>query len=131
ADVIARMKKMQGYNVLHPIGYDAFGQPAENAAIKNKTDPSHWTQRCIAQMHEEFERMGFSYDWDREISTCDKEYYKWNQWIFLKMMEQGLAYKKASAVNWCPSCETTLANEEVIQGACWRCKTKKTLSNGI
>lgn len=123
ADVIARMKKMQGYNVLHPIGYDAFGQPAENAAIKNKTDPAHWTHKCIAQMHEEFEKMGFSYDWDREISTCDKEYYKWNQWIFLKMMEQGLAYKKASAVNWCPSCETTLANEEVINGACWRCKT--------
>lgn len=122
ADVIARMKKMQGYNVLHPIGYDAFGQPAENAAIKNKTDPAHWTHRCIAQMHEEFEKMGFSYDWDREISTCDKEYYRWNQWIFLKMMEQGLAYKKASAVNWCPSCETTLANEEVISGACWRCK---------
>ena len=124
ADVIARMKMMQGYNVLHPIGYDAFGQPAENAAIKHKTDPSKWTYRCIDEMHEGFEKMGFSYDWSREIATCDKEYYKWNQWIFLKMMEKGLAYKKVSSVNWCPSCETTLANEEVIQGECWRCKSQ-------
>ncbi|HOD11957.1 MAG TPA: leucine--tRNA ligase [Candidatus Omnitrophota bacterium] len=124
ADVIARMKKMQGFNVLHPIGYDAFGQPAENAAIKHKTDPAKWTYRCISEMHEGFEKMGFSYDWDREIATCDKAYYKWNQWIFLKMMEKGLAYKKASAVNWCPSCETTLANEEVINGGCWRCKSE-------
>ncbi|MDP8266967.1 MAG: leucine--tRNA ligase [Candidatus Aceula meridiana] len=124
ADVIARFKKMQGFEVLHPIGYDAFGQPAENAAIKHKTDPAKWTHRCIDEMHQEFEKMGFSYDWDREIATCDKEYYKWNQWIFLKMIEKGLAYKKASAVNWCPSCETTLANEEVIQGECWRCKTE-------
>jgi len=124
ADVIARMKKMQGFNVLHPIGYDAFGQPAENAAIKHKTDPSKWTYRCIAEMHEGFEKMGFSYDWDRELATCDKEYYKWNQWIFLKMMEKGLAYKKASSVNWCSSCKTTLANEEVVQGGCWRCKTE-------
>ncbi|MDP8265297.1 MAG: leucine--tRNA ligase [Candidatus Aceula lacicola] len=126
ADVIARMKKMQGFNVLHPIGYDAFGQPAENAAIKHKTDPSKWTNRCIEEMHEGFEKMGFSYDWSREIATCDKDYYKWNQWIFLKMMEKGLAYKKASSVNWCPSCETTLANEEVIQGECWRCKSEVT-----
>lgn len=124
ADVIARMKKMQGFNVLHPIGYDAFGQPAENAAIKHKTDPSKWTYRCISEMHEGFEKMGFSYDGDREIATCDKAYYKWNQWIFLKMMEKGLAYKKASGVNWCPSCETTLANEEVVNGGCWRCKTE-------
>ena len=124
ADVIARMKKMQGFNVLHPIGYDAFGQPAENAAIKHKTDPAKWTHRCISEMHEGFEKMGFSYDWDRELATCDKAYYKWNQWIFLKMMEKGLAYKKASAVNWCPSCETTLANEEVINGGCWRCKSE-------
>jgi len=113
---------MQGFNVLHPIGYDAFGQPAENAAIKHKTDPSKWTYSCIDQMHEELKQMGFSYDWDRELSTCGKEYYRWNQWIFIKMFEKGLAYKKASAVNWCPSCETTLANEEVIQGQCWRCK---------
>ena len=124
ADVIARFKWMRGFNVLHPIGYDAFGQPAENAAIKHKTDPAKWTSRCIDQMHEGLKKMGFSYDWDREISTCDKGYYRWNQWIFLKMFEKGLAYKKASSVNWCPSCETTLANEEVIQGACWRCKSE-------
>jgi leucyl-tRNA synthetase len=123
ADVIARYKMMRGFNVLHPIGYDAFGQPAENAAIKNKTNPSDWTYRCITQMHDELKKMGFSYDWGREFSTCDAEYYKWNQWIFIKMFERGLAYKKASSVNWCPDCETTLANEEVINGACWRCKT--------
>ena len=123
ADVIARYKMMRGFNVLHPIGYDAFGQPAENAAIKNKTNPSEWTYRCITQMHDELKKMGFSYDWDREFATCDASYYKWNQWIFIKMFERGLAYKKASSVNWCPDCETTLANEEVINGACWRCKT--------
>ncbi len=124
ADVIARLKTMQGFNVLHPIGYDAFGQPAENAAIKHKTDPEKWTKNCIDQMHEGFIKMGFSYDYDREISTCDSEYYKWNQWIFLKMYEKGLAYKKASAVNWCPSCGTTLANEEVINNECWRCHSQ-------
>jgi leucyl-tRNA synthetase len=124
ADVIARFKMMQGYNVLHPIGYDAFGQPAENAAIKNNTDPAQWTHRCIDQMRADFIKMGFSYDWDREIATCDASYYKWNQWIFLRMMEKGLAYKKASPVNWCPSCETTLANEEVIDDKCWRCKNE-------
>jgi len=124
ADVIARFKSLQGFNVIHPIGYDAFGQPAENAAIKNKTDPSKWTHRCIEQMRKEFVKMGFSYDWDRELATCDANYYRWNQWIFLKMFEKGLAYKKASSVNWCQSCETTLANEEVIQEACWRCKTE-------
>jgi len=123
ADVIARYKMMRGFNVLHPIGYDAFGQPAENAAIKNKTSPADWTYRCIAQMHDELRKMGFSYDWSRELSTCDAEYYRWNQWIFIKMYERGLAYKKASSVNWCPSCATTLANEEVINGACWRCHT--------
>jgi len=124
ADVIARFKMMQGFNVLHPMGYDAFGQPAENAAIKNKTHPAQWTYRCIDQMREELKKMGFSYDWDRELATCDAEYYRWNQWIFLKMFERGLAYKKASSVNWCPSCDTTLANEEVIQGVCWRCKNE-------
>ncbi len=122
-DVIARYKAMRGFNVLHPIGYDAFGQPAENAAIKHKTDPGEWTYRCIDLMHNDFKRMGFSYDFSREFSTCDAQYYKWNQWIFLKMAEKGLAYKKASPVNWCPSCATTLANEEVINDACWRCKT--------
>ncbi len=124
ADCLARFKRMQGFNVLHPMGFDAFGQPAENAAIKNKTHPAKWTHNCIGQMREEMKKMGFSYDWEREISTCESEYYKWNQWIFLKMLERGLAYKKASAVNWCPSCETTLANEEVVQGGCWRCHTE-------
>jgi len=123
-DVAARFKMMQGFNVLHPMGFDAFGQPAENAAIKNKSKPDIWTHKCIEWMHLELKRMGLSYDWGREVSTCDSEYYKWNQWIFLKMFERGLAYKKASSVNWCPSCETTLANEEVIEGGCWRCKTK-------
>lgn len=129
ADVIARFKTNQGYNVLHPIGYDAFGQPAENAAIKHKIDPAQWTYQCIAQMREELKKMGFSYDWDREIATCDKEYYRWNQWIFLKMFERGLAYRKASAVNWCSSCETTLANEEVIAGECWRCQSTVVQKN--
>ncbi|MFA5144743.1 MAG: leucine--tRNA ligase [Candidatus Omnitrophota bacterium] len=124
ADVAARYKIMQGFNVLHPMGFDAFGQPAENAAIKNKTRPDAWTRKCIEWMKVELKKMGFSYDWDREISTCDSSYYKWNQWIFLKMFEKGLAYKRASAVNWCPSCATTLANEEVIEGGCWRCHTK-------
>ncbi len=124
ADVIARFKMMQGCNVLHPMGFDAFGQPAENAAIKNKVDPAQWTHGCIDQMRQGLKRMGFSYDWDREISTCDASYYRWNQWIFLKMFERGLAYRKASSVNWCGGCETTLANEEVIQGQCWRCKSE-------
>ncbi|MFA5090580.1 MAG: leucine--tRNA ligase [Candidatus Omnitrophota bacterium] len=123
-DVAARFKRMQGFNVLHPMGFDAFGQPAENAAIKNKTKPDIWTHRCIQEMEAELKRMGFSYDWGREVSTCDSNYYKWNQWIFLKMFERGLAYKKASEVNWCPNCETTLANEEVIDGECWRCHTR-------
>jgi len=123
-DVAARFKMIQGFNVMHPMGFDAFGQPAENAAIKNKTKPDTWTHKCIEDMKVELKRMGFSYDWQREVSTCDADYYKWNQWIFLKMVEQGLAYKKASAVNWCPSCQTTLANEEVIEGGCWRCQAK-------
>ncbi len=121
-DVAARVKMMQGYNVLHPMGYDAFGQPAENAAIKNKSHPETWTLGCIDNMRKQLKKMGLSYDWGREVSTCLPEYYRWNQWIFLKMMERGLAYKKASVVNWCPDCETTLANEEVIDGKCWRCK---------
>ncbi|MCM8798876.1 MAG: leucine--tRNA ligase, partial [Candidatus Omnitrophica bacterium] len=120
-DVVARFKMMQGYNVLHPMGFDAFGQPAENAAIKHKAHPAEWTYKCIGWMREELKRMGFSYDWEREISTCLPEYYRWNQWIFLKMFERGLAYKKLAAVNWCPSCLTTLANEEVVGGSCWRC----------
>ncbi len=123
-DVAARYRTLKGFNVLHPMGFDAFGQPAENAAIKNKTKPDAWTHKCIDWMKIELKKMGFSYDWSREVSTCDSDYYKWNQWIFLKMFEQKLAYKKASNVNWCPSCETTLANEEVIDGECWRCHSK-------
>ncbi|MEW6102116.1 MAG: leucine--tRNA ligase [Candidatus Omnitrophota bacterium] len=123
-DVASRFKWMQGYNVLHPMGFDAFGQPAENAAIKNKTQPGIWTHKCIEWMKIELKKMGFSYDWEREVSTCESSYYKWNQWIFLRMFEKGLAYKKASSVNWCPACETTLANEEVVDGGCWRCHTE-------
>ncbi len=123
-DVTARMKMMQGYQVLHPMGFDAFGQPAENAAIKNKTKPDTWTHQCIDWAKIEMKKMGFAYDWQRELVTCDASYYRWNQWIFLKMAELGLAYKKASLVNWCPSCETTLANEEVIEGECWRCHAR-------
>ncbi len=124
ADVIARYKRMRGYNVLHPMGYDAFGQPAENAAIKRGVSPSDWTYKCIDDMRAGLSRMGFSYDWGRELATCDDSYYKWNQWLFIRMFERGLAYKKGSPVNWCPSCATTLANEEVINGACWRCKNE-------
>jgi len=123
-DVCSRYKMMRGFSVLHPMGFDAFGQPAENAAIKNKTQPDTWTHKCIRDMEVELKKMGLSYDWSREVSTCDSSYYKWNQWIFLKMLEKGLAYKKGSAVNWCPSCATTLANEEVIDGGCWRCHTQ-------
>ena len=123
-DVYSRYKWQQGFNVLHPMGFDAFGQPAENAAIKNKTKPEAWTHKCIEWMEIELKKMGLSYDWDREVSTCDADYYRWNQWIFIKMFEKGLAYKKASGVNWCPSCATTLANEEVIDGGCWRCHAK-------
>ncbi|MEI8176083.1 MAG: leucine--tRNA ligase [Candidatus Omnitrophota bacterium] len=123
-DVAARYRRMKGFNVLHPMGFDAFGQPAENAAIKNKTQPAAWTHQCIDWMKIELKRMGLSYDWGRELATCDSDYYRWNQWIFLKMYERGLAYRKGSNVNWCPSCETTLANEEVIDGGCWRCHKK-------
>ncbi len=122
-DVAARFKIMQGYNVLHPMGFDAFGQPAENAAIKNRTKPDIWTAKCIEEMKQELKKMGFSYDWGRELATCDSSYYHWNQWIFLKMLERGIAYKKSSLVNWCPACQTTLANEEVVEGGCWRCHT--------
>ncbi len=120
-DVIARYKKMRGLNVLHPMGWDAFGLPAENAAIKHGVHPAQWTYENIDYMKRQLDRMGLSYDWDREVTTCSPEYYKWNQWFFLKLYEKGLAYKKASFVNWCPSCVTVLANEQVIDGACWRC----------
>ncbi|MCL4457886.1 MAG: leucine--tRNA ligase [Nitrospirae bacterium] len=120
-DVIARYKRMRGFNVLHPMGWDAFGLPAENAAIKHGVHPAKWTYENIGYMKKQLDRMGLSYDWGREVTTCSPDYYKWNQWFFLKLYEKGLAYKKASFVNWCPSCATVLANEQVIDGACWRC----------
>jgi leucyl-tRNA synthetase len=120
-DVIARYKTMRGVNVLHPMGWDAFGLPAENAAIKNNVHPVKWTYENIEFMKKQLNRMGLSYDWDREVTTCSPEYYKWNQWFFKKLYEKGLAYKKSSYVNWCPSCATVLANEQVIDGKCWRC----------
>lgn len=120
-DVVARFKRMNGYNVLHPMGWDSFGLPAENAAIKNEIHPNIWTWNNIENMRKQLKQLGISYDWDREIATCTPEYYKWNQWFFLKMYERGLAYKKESAVNWCPSCATVLANEQVVNGGCERC----------
>jgi len=120
-DVVARYKRMRGFNVLHPMGWDAFGLPAENAAIERGIHPEIWTQENILYMKTQLQRMGLSYDWEREIATCEPEYYRWNQWIFLQFFKKGLAYKKSSFVNWCPSCETVLANEQVIDGACWRC----------
>ena len=120
-DVIARYKRMRGCDVLHPMGWDAFGLPAENAAIKHGVHPSEWTYRNIGNMRKQLNRMGLSYDWEREVTTCSPEYYKWNQWFFLKMLERGLAYRKYSYVNWCPSCATVLANEQVIDEKCWRC----------
>ncbi|MGC0772976.1 MAG: leucine--tRNA ligase [Candidatus Acidiferrum sp.] len=120
-DVVARVKRMRGFNVLHPMGWDAFGLPAENAAIKNNTHPRIWTNNNIAEFQRTLRRFGFSYDWRREISTCEPEYYRWNQWFFLRMLERGLAYRKKSRVNWCPKCCTVLANEQVINGGyCWR-----------
>ncbi len=119
-DVVARVKRMRGCNVLHPMGWDAFGLPAENAAIKNKTHPREWTNKNIAEFQRVLRRFGFSYDWRREISTCEPEYYRWNQWFFLRMLERGLAYRKKSRVNWCPKCCTVLANEQVVNGYCWR-----------
>ena len=119
-DALARFMWMQGYNVLHPMGWDAFGLPAENAALKNNTPPSEWTLSNIAAMRKQMSRIGFSYDWSSEVTTCLPEYYRWNQWFFLKMYERGLAYRKKSKVNWCPDCQTVLANEQVINGRCWR-----------
>jgi len=119
-DVVARVKRMKGFNVLHPMGWDAFGLPAENAAIKNRTHPRTWTNNNIAEFQRVLRRFGFSYDWRREISTCEPEYYRWNQWFFLRMLERGLAYRKKSRVNWCPKCCTVLANEQVVNGFCWR-----------
>lgn len=126
-DVIARFWRMRGYNVLHPMGWDAFGLPAENAAIKYGYHPKKWTEENISYMKGQLKRMGFSYCWKREVNTSLPEYYKWNQWIFIKMFERGLAYKKGSLVNWCPSCKTVLANEQVVGGRCWRCETEVEL----
>jgi leucyl-tRNA synthetase len=119
-DALARYMWMNGYNVLHPMGWDSFGLPAENAAIKNNTPPREWTLRNIANMKAQMKRLGFAYDWSREVTTCLPEYYRWNQWFFLKLFERGLAYRKKSKVNWCPKCATVLANEQVVNGCCWR-----------
>lgn len=125
-DVMARFRRMQGYNVLHPMGWDAFGLPAENAAIDQKVHPAVWTFQNIEFMRNQLKRLGYSYDWSREFATCTPEYYKWNQWVFLKMFERGLAVRKKGFVNWCPSCQTVLANEQVEAGLCWRCNTEVT-----
>ena len=130
-DVVARFKKMDGYNVLHPMGWDSFGLPAENAAIKHGIHPSIWTWDNIAEMRNQLKELGLSYDWDREVATCHEDYYKWMQWIFIQFYNRGLAYKKENPVNWCPSCQTVLANEQVVEGCCERCKSpvgKKNLS---
>ena len=120
-DVVARYKRMRGFNVLHPMGWDAFGMPAENAAIANNTHPAKWTYDNIDAMRAQLKRLGFSYDWDRELATCRPEYYRWEQWLFIKMVEKGMAYRKESYVNWCEPCQTVLANEQVEAGMCWRC----------
>ena len=119
-DALARYKRMQGFRVLHPMGWDSFGLPAENAAIKNKRDPRSWTRSNIAAMKRQLGAFGFSYDWGCEMSSCEPEYYRWNQWFFLRMWEKGLAYRKQATVNWCPACATVLANEQVVDGCCWR-----------
>ncbi|TKJ32290.1 leucine--tRNA ligase [bacterium (candidate division B38) B3_B38] len=123
-DVVARYKRMSGYNVLHPIGWDSLGMPAENAAIQHKAHPARWTLNNIKKMRAQLKRMGYSYAWDREVTTCLPEYYKWNQWFFLKMMERGLVYRQKGKVNWCPNCQTVLANEQAEGGHCWRCETE-------
>ena len=120
-DALARYMWMQGHNVLHPMGWDAFGLPAENAAIKNETPPREWTLHNITAMKAQMKRLGFAYDWSNELATCLPEYYRWNQWFFLKLYEKGLAYRKNAKVNWCPECATVLANEQVLSnGCCWR-----------
>lgn len=122
-DVVARFKRMQGYNVFHPIGWDAFGLPAENAAIKHNIHPAQWTHSNIDNMRRQMQRLGYSYDWDRELATCDAPYYRWEQLFFLRWLEKGLVYRKKASQNWCPHCNTVLANEQVVEGLCWRCDT--------
>ena len=123
-DVMARYWRMKGYDVLHPMGWDAFGLPAENAAIKHKSHPAKWTYANIETQKKSFKRMGFSYDWDRQVVACDPEYYRWGQWMFLKFWEKGLVERRNNPVNWCPSCQTVLANEQVTEGRCWRCDSE-------
>lgn len=125
-DVIARFKRMKGYNVLHVMGWDSFGLPAENAAIKHNIPPAEWTDSNIAEMRRQLKSLGFSYDWDRETATCKEDYYKWMQWLFIQFFNKGLAEKRDSSVNWCPSCQTVLANEQVVEGCCERCHTPVT-----
>ena len=120
-DVIARYYRMKGFDVLHPMGWDAFGLPAENAAIKHGVEPSIWTLNNIDEMRSQLKELGISYDWSREVATCKPDYYKWMQWIFIQFFKKGLAYKKENPVNWCPSCQTVLANEQVVDGGCERC----------
>ena len=122
-DVLARFLRMRGYNIIHPMGWDAFGMPAENAAIENRVNPARWTEQNIKQMKTQQRRLGLSYDWSREVSTASPEYYRWTQWLFLLLYRRGLAYKKKASVNWCPTCQTVLANEQVEGGCCWRCGT--------
>jgi leucyl-tRNA synthetase len=125
-DLLARFKRMRGFNVLHPMGWDAFGLPAENAAIENGVHPAIWTYENIDNMRVQLKKMGISYDWERELATCDPSYYKWEQLVFIRMLERGLAYRRRSTVNWCPSCQTVLANEQVENGRCWRCDSEVT-----
>ncbi|MBR5163570.1 MAG: class I tRNA ligase family protein, partial [Schwartzia sp.] len=130
-DVLARYKRMAGFNVIHPMGFDAFGMPAENAAIKHGVRPADWTFSNIENMTRQQQTMGLSYDWDREVETCRPDYYRWTQWLFELFYKRGLAYKKAASVNWCDTCGTVLANEQVVDGKCWRCDSevhKKSLS---
>lgn len=130
-DALARFMRMRGYDVLHPMGWDAFGLPAENAALKSGRQPREWTLQNISQMKKGLKRLGFALDWEREIATCEPEYYRWNQWFFLRMYERGLAYRKQSMVNWCPECATVLANEQVVEGCCWRHETIPVIQRSL
>ena len=123
-DVISRYQRMLGKNVMQPMGWDAFGLPAENAAIKNNVPPAQWTRENVDYMRGQLKQLGFGYDWDRELATCDPDYYRWEQWLFTRLYKKGLVYKKTSPVNWCPNDLTVLANEQVIEGKCWRCDTE-------